>query len=292
MSASRGALSAGAAVAGGVVAALMAVAVWQVHLRQIDLQVQRTRATLKKLTLTGGIPPNQEVMNYLTARHAALERRYQHWLAVVAAPPLAEDAQADPQLYFQQQVHEVQRAIERLATARGAQPPEVLGLPKDLPPPDAVPRLLAQLALMQDATELLYAQGLQRVASMKIEDPTAAFEQGEGGPFLTQLPVRVRFAGSLTDMMKTLAAAQRATPMMDLLSLRLSATDAGDLDADLLLGRYLVSGAAANDASTLPAAPRAKPPTSHGRIEGRPKPSGPAKPERPASRTTERAPAR
>ena len=271
MTGRRGALPLGPLAIGGALLVAVGVAAWQLQLQQLDRRAQQKRAALKKLVLTGGIPPNQEVMNYLTARHTSLERRYAHWLDAVAAPPMAEEAQADPQLYFQQQVHEVQRTIERLATGRGVPVPEQLGLPKDLPPPDAVPRLLAQLALMQEATQLLYEQGVEKIASVKIEDPTAMAEREEAGAFLFQLPVRVRFTANLADLMKALGATERVRPLIDVLSLRVgTGTAAGAaLEVDALFARYLVSGASEPGAEK-PEPTRPRPPTGRKRETGKP----------------------
>jgi hypothetical protein len=114
-----GAMVAGAAVAGGVF--------WRLNLTAMDGQITTKTSALKKLVLSGRIPPNEEVMEYLTSRQDSLERRYQHWVERVASPQLAEAASADPQLYFQEQFHEVQRTLERLATARSMAAPEQLG---------------------------------------------------------------------------------------------------------------------------------------------------------------------
>ena len=226
----------------------------------IDQEIERKRAGLKHLHMSGHIPPNHEVIEYLTTRAAALEAQYQTALKVIAPPSSGVEGKADPQLYFQQRVHEVQRTLERLATARGIEPPEQLGVPKELPPSDAVPRLLVQLALIENAAELIIPQGISKLASVKVEDPQAVAPAGEKtGVFLTRLPVRLRLTCSLDVVAKILGIVDRARPLMDLQSLRVVTADthppqetqdqsqpsalqsSQGLDVELVLSRYLVT---------------------------------------------------
>ncbi|HLD78292.1 MAG TPA: GspMb/PilO family protein, partial [archaeon] len=189
---------------------------------------------------SGGIPPNQEAMDYLTSRDASLQRRYQHWLKRVAAMPPTEAATADPQLYFQEQLHEVQRTLERLAAARTMSVPAQLGFPKELPPPETVPRLLVQLSLIRDVAELVFAQGVTALASCKIEDPEPVAEQDGQELFLMRLPVRVRLTGSLAQLIKILGAIERVSPLIDLRAVQVVSADAPEqLEVDLVLARYL-----------------------------------------------------
>lgn len=229
-----------AAMTGGaVVASLIA---WRLNLQAVDRRIQLTRAGLKKLSLTHGIPPNQEVMDYLTARGAALEERYQSWLKAAMAPPLAEAALADPQLYFQEHLHEVQQMLERAATARSLPVPEQLGFPKELPPSDTVPRLLAQLSLINELTTLMFEQGVAKLSSFKIEDPEIVLEDGESRAFLMRLPVRVRLTSSLPQLMKVLGAVERSALLIDLRALRINPIAASDqLEAELVLSRSLLA---------------------------------------------------
>ena len=228
------------ALAGGL---LLAGAIgWWLNLRFIHEQIGETRAALKKSRLSGGVPPNQEVMDYLTSRHAALEQRYRDWLEVISAPPLAEAASADPQLYFQEQFHEVQRTLERFAAARGMAVPEQLGFPKELPPSDTVPRLLVQLSLIREAAELILKQGVSALSSLKIEDPQTVPETAGGEPFLTRLPVRVRLTASLPELMKVIGTIERARPLIDVRAIHLvNESSSGPLEVELLLARYLVA---------------------------------------------------
>ena len=256
--------------------ALAGIIGWRINLQSLDEQIKSKQGALKKLTLSGGILPNQEVMDYLVARQTALEQRYQRLVQTVAAPPVADAAKADPQLYFQEQFHEVQRTLERLAAARGIAVPEQLGFPKELPPSDTVPRLLVQLSLMQEAAEVILEQGITVLSSLKVEDPETVPDDENTGAFLIRLPVRVRFAGSLPSLLKVLSAIQRSSPLIDVRSLHLlpasmqsnapsaaapaqtnassptgqakapvqtvaKASNPDQLEVELLLARYLVS---------------------------------------------------
>jgi hypothetical protein len=229
----------GALVAG---AAMTGVVAWRFNLQGLESQIAAKQAALKKLVLSGGIPPNQGVMDYLTSRRAALEDRYQQWVQRVAAPPLAEAAKADPQLYFQQQFHEVQRTLERLATARGMPVPEQLGFPKELPPSDTVPRLLVQLALIQEAASVILEESVTALASLKVADPESVPVEQGGGTFLVRLPVRIRLTATLTQLMNILGAMERAAPLIEVraIGVQQSGADSGALEVELVLARYLV----------------------------------------------------
>ena len=238
----------GAMVAGAVLAGVFA---WRVTLQGIDQQIAAKRSAIRKLVLSGSLPPNQEVADYLAARQTTLEARYQLWLTSVATPPAADAAaQADPQLYFQEQFHEVQRALERLSAARGVSVPEQLGFPKELPPSDTVPRLLMQLSLMQEAAELVFEHQVSALNSLKVEDPQpVSGEEGEE-PFVMRLPVRVRLTASLPQLVKILGAIEQKRPLIDVRSLRVTGQPAGDaLEIELILARYLSLSATVSDAA-------------------------------------------
>lgn len=249
---------AGAMVAGAAVAGVIA---WRVQLSSIDRQIAEKRAALRKLAISGGVPPNEEVMGYLGVRESSLEQRYQHWLDLVASAPPVEAAAMDPQLYFQERLHDVQRTLERLTAARGMPMPEQLGFPKELPPSDTVPRLLAQLSLLEEAASWVLEQDVAALPSVKIEDPqTVDVEEGVEGVFLLRLPVRVRLRGSLSRVMRAVGAIERARPLIDVRMIRMlvasppaqaitpEPADGGrpgpsaseDLDVELTLSRYLV----------------------------------------------------
>lgn len=243
-----------------LVGAIGGGAAWIVAVQRADREVEQKRAGLKRLHMSGRIPPNREVVDYLATRTTALETEYQAALKLIASPPADIEGKADPQLYFQQRVHEVQRTLERLATARNIEPPEQLGVPKDLPPADAVPRLLVQLALIENAAELIVPQGISKLASVKLEDPQTVAPAGEkAGVFLTRLPVRLRLTCSLDVVTKILGIVDRARPLIDLQSLRVETAEASpppsteeqpqptavqgphELDVELVLSRYLVT---------------------------------------------------
>jgi len=230
------ALVAGAAIAG--------VISWRIDLQGLQQRIAGKQAAMKKLVLSGGIPPNRDVMSYFTSRQAALDTRYQARLSEVGAPPLAEAAKADPQLYFQEQVHEVQGILERLAAARGIPVPAQLGFPKELPPSDTVPRLLIQLSLIQELAELILEQGVTDLASLKVEDPEPVADEDTGGSFLMQLPVRIRMTATLPQIMSVLGAIHRVHPLIDVRAVRLAASPVPEsLDVEVLVARYLIVAA-------------------------------------------------
>ncbi|MBI3087729.1 MAG: hypothetical protein HYY91_02410 [Candidatus Omnitrophica bacterium] len=215
---------------------------WRVQAEALNQEIARKRSALKTLHLGGRLPPNREAVTYLTGRGTALDQQYAKAVRLIAMLPSADEAHADPQLYFQQRVHEVQRTLERLAAARGMPSPAQLGFPKDVPPADAVPRLLLQLELIEDAAELILAQDIAQLASVKVEDPQPMPANEEGADtFLMRLPVRLRLTCSLETLTNVLGVLDRAKPMADVQVLRLKSTDAGALDVELVLTRYLVT---------------------------------------------------
>jgi hypothetical protein len=235
-------------------AAIAGVISWRINLQGLQQQAAGKRAALKKLALSGGIPPNRDVMRYFTSRQAVLEDRYRARLHEVGAPPSAEAAAAaDPQLHFQEQMHETQRTLERLAAARGVPAPASLGLPKELPPSESVPRLLLQLSLIQELADLVFEQGVTGLASLKVEDPEPVADAQTEGPFLVRLPVRVRMTATLPHAVSVLGAIHRAHPLIDVRAIRFAASSAPEsLDVEVLATRYLV--ASASPASALPVA--------------------------------------
>lgn len=236
-------------------ATITAVAAWRLNVQAIDGQIKEKQSALKRLALSGRIPPNEDVMQYLTDRQAALERRDRTWVAMVASPPPPAAALADPQLYFQEQFHEVQRTLERLAAARTLPVPESLGFPKELPPKDTVPRLLVQLSLLQDTATLIFDQEVAALQSLKIEDPETVPDPERKGTALMRLPVRVRCSASLPQLMKMLAALQRTTPLIDVRAMTMASGSRPEtLDVEIVVARYLII-----DAPEREAAPDQKP---------------------------------
>lgn len=251
------------------VAALAGTAAWRVSLQAIDSQIAERRGALKRLGISGGIPPTQEVMDYLTSREAVLQERYRAALeAAASASPVAGAASADPQLYFQERFHEMQRMVERLSTARAMPAPELLGFPKELPPSDTVARLLIQVSVIQETAAMLLEQGVSQLGSFKIEDPETVPDEEHRGSFLLRVPVRVRFSATLPQVVKILAALERVRPLVDVRDIHLAQGAApGSLDGELLLARYLVIDANPPPAPAAPAvvgrrAGRRTPPTT------------------------------
>jgi len=237
------------AMVGGVL--LTGVALWQWNLQAMQARIHEKHAVLKKLLLSGKIPPNQNVMDYLSARQMALESKYRRWLAAITTPPLTAVVSADPQVHFQEQFHETQRTLERLATARNMKVPELLGFPKELPPTDTVPRLLAQLLLIQEVTKLMLEQGTDALVSCRVDDPETVLEQDEAEPFLRRVPIRVRLTSTLPALMNILGAIERVRPAIDVRALRIaSAPPSNHLEVELVLARYLVVAAEPQRAAT------------------------------------------
>ena len=231
----------GATALGAVAAGFVA---WQLHLNAMSSRIERMQGMLKKLTIAGRVPPNQEVLDYLVSRGEALNKQRERWEREAIVPVPAEASSSDPQLYFQERLHDIQRSLEKLAAARGLEPPEALGFPKELPPSDTVPRLLVQLTLIEDAAKLILAQEVDAVSSFKVEDPQPVAVEEDEDPFVVRLPVRVRLRARLPVMLSILGALQRTQPLIELYALRLSSEpDEKALEVELALARYLMPAA-------------------------------------------------
>ncbi len=219
---------------------------WWVQVQRLDHLAVEKRKGLKKLQVGDQVPPNQEVVDYFTTRTDALARRYEDALKRLTAGSVTSlvSGQGDPQLYFQQRLYEARGVLERTAKARGMEPPTLLGLPKELPPPDAVPRFLAQVGLMQEAGERIMAlKGVTQVVSLKAEDPQEldAIQKGDE-PFLMRVPVRVRVQGSIETMATLMALWTRAAPIVEVRELHVSATPVQQtLELECVLTQYLVT---------------------------------------------------
>ncbi|MBI4341349.1 MAG: hypothetical protein HY598_03610 [Candidatus Omnitrophica bacterium] len=218
-------------------AAALGAGAWRVSVRQLDERVEQRRSGLKRL-LVSKIPPNEEAAAYLSRRQQLLERAYRQWQDRVIVAVSDEAVGMDPQLSVQERFHEVQRQLTRLAAARKIAVPQVVGFPKELPPSESAPRLLVQLALIEEAASLMLGQGVVVLSSLKIEDPEVLPPPEEGaGSFLVRQPVRVHFSASLPQAVGVLEALSHAAPLIDVRSAKIvSATD--HLEVELLLARY------------------------------------------------------
>ncbi len=222
-------------------AVVLGAVVWRIHLHSLEEQIAQKKSALKRLSVSQGIAPTEDVFAYLKERDEALLKAYHQWLDRIVVADTAETASADLQLFFQERVHEVQRALERLAAGRNVAVPEMIGLPKELPPTETVPRLLAQLALAQAATGLILEQGTIPVSTIKLEDPEPVNGVDSRAVLLTRVPLRVRMTSTLPQLMRMLEAFGRARPLIDVRALRLVGGAQGTdlLESELLLARYL-----------------------------------------------------
>ena len=223
-----------------VTAAVFGFAVWHMHLHGLDEQIDQRQAAIKRLTVSQGIPPTEDVRTYLKQRDESLRRSYRQWLDRVVVGGIAEAATADPQLFFQERVHEVQRDLERLAAGRNVPVPEMIGLPKELPPTETVSRLLAQLGLTQAVATLILEQGAIPITTFKLEDPESVNSVEGRAVLLTRVPLRVRMRSTLPQLMRLMEACARARPLIDVRALRIaSGAQADRLEVEVLLARYL-----------------------------------------------------
>ena len=223
---------------------------WRFHLQTLDGLIRDKKRAMKKLSISGGIIPNQEVADYLRQRQTSIDARYQQWLKHVVVSPDSQAAVTDPQLYFREYFHEVERTLEKTAAARGVAVPERLGFPKELPPSDTVPRLLVQLSMIQEMGSMLIGGDLAQVASFKVEDPEP-MPLNDTDVSLMRLPLRIRLSATLPQLMQVMSSFEQAKPLVDLRLLRVAAEptlpeEQADkeqlLQVELIVSRYLLAG--------------------------------------------------
>ena len=228
------------------VGALVTFVFWHAAIQEMDRQIARKRSALKGLYVIGRLPPNQEVTEYLAGRTATLEAQYRDAVSLAGAPPAGLADVADPQLFFQQRVHEVQRLLERLAAGRETPVPAQLGFPKELPPADAVPRFLTQLALIESLGDrTMSLPGVSQVTSFKLEDPQPlpALEEGDES-FITLLPIRIKLTCTLDALAKLLGLLDQERPLMQMHGLRVGAPEPNAaLEVEFVLARASVDAA-------------------------------------------------
>ena len=209
----------------GVSALLVGVGigVWVWQMQTLDQAIAKKRGGLKSFYIGERLPPNRQVTDYFTDRLHAIETQYRIALSLITMNPTVstDEVRPNPQLFFQERVHEVSRTLERLAAARGIPPATQLGLPKELPPAEAVPRFLIQIGLIEELAEMLMTvPGVLQIESFKIEDPQGVEPLGdEQDSFLTRLSVRVRLGCTLEAIPLVLNVIDRARPLVDLQSL-------------------------------------------------------------------------
>ena len=236
--------------AGIVACAAGGVGAWW-QLQVMDRQIEDAVGSVKRLAVTQGIPPTSDVVQYLTARRQRLGEEYAAWQDRVVVPAVVRAG--DPQLHFQERVHDVQRTLERLATARALPVPELLGVPKELPPSDTVPRLLVQLQLIEETVTLLMERDRLVVRSVRIDDPEPMPSEEPGGLYLHRVPVRVQATAPIDTLMDVLQALGRQQPLVEVSALRVLAQDPGasgaapsartPLAIDVTVARYVAVGA-------------------------------------------------
>ncbi len=228
-------------------AATAAGLLWRLTVRGVEQEIAQHQRGLSSLHLSGRVPPNREVMAYLTRRMDALSAQYQQAVSLVAPSLPQRPGDDDPQLAFQERVHEVQRTLERLTTARGMSIPLQLGLPKELPPAETVPRFLLQLTLIEELAEVIMTvDGVSQLVSFKAEDPRAV-SAGEEAAFVTALPVHVHLSCALGALTTLLHLLDQAQPVMALQRMQVASSGAlsgtggpSSLDVELVVARYVV----------------------------------------------------
>ena len=248
-----------------LVSAVIAFVFWHATMQELNRQIARKRSGLKSLYIVGRLPPNREVTEYLAGRTAVLKALYDETVSVAgqSSDTLAREgaSAADPQLFFQERVHEVQRLLERLAAGRDSPVPAQLGFPKELPPPDAVPRFLTQLSLIESVGQrVMELPGVLQVTSFKVEDPQSlpTADQDEAS-FITLFPVRVKLTCSLDALAKVIGLLDEERPLIQVRSVRITAPDPeAALDVELVLARAGIDAALPDAAADSDAAPTGK----------------------------------
>jgi hypothetical protein len=215
---------------------------WKFSLQALDEEITQKRSSIKLLKVGGGLPPNQEVLDYLSKRTLALESDYKSLVGLLDSS-VNDSIGASPQLYFQQRLHDVSRLLEKMASARGIGVPQAIGFPKELPPPESVSRLLVQLALIEDVAKIVMADTASVLSSVKIEDPRPVPKTDEEKNFLIRVPVRIRLSCSVKSLAGMLGSVEGMKPITSLDGVRvrhLAEPLQEMVEVELELSRFLI----------------------------------------------------
>ena len=214
---------------------------WNESTQVLDAQLHQKVTRMRAQLLQGGIVPSPETYAFLYRRTQQLQEQYDRLLKTLDPPGQfnTEGAQ-DPGLYFREQLHTLEKRLEREATAKGIAVTSTFGFSDDLPSKERVPLLLRQLALVEVAATSLITEGAASIDLVRVLEPRTVADPRTHEPFLWELPLVVRARCRTPTLVKFLYHMQQATPLVAVpeVSLKEAQSDEEGLTADLLLVMY------------------------------------------------------
>ena len=188
---------------------------WRESTQVLDAELKQKLHRAQAQMIDGTLPPSPETYAFLHRRSQQLREQYERLQRLVDPPGRAstEGAQ-DAGLYFREQVHTLQKRLERETAAKGVPITTNFGFPDDLPSSERVPLLLRQLALVDTATTTFVAEGASAIELLRAMDPVPLEDPKTREPFLWQLPLVVRARCRTATLVKSLYRLQQAAPFV------------------------------------------------------------------------------
>lgn len=242
---------------GGVLLLFVAVIhlFWRESTQVLDAQLTQKLGRARAQMVGGALMPSPETYAFLHRRTQQLEEQYERLLAVLDPPGrVRTEGAQDAGLYFREQLHTLEKQLERQAAARNVAVTSQFGFPEDLPARERVPLLLRQLALMETAASTLITEGAQAIELLRAVDPVPVEDPATREPFLWELPVAVRLRCGTPTLVKFLYRLQQAAPLVAIpeISLKETQPEGGGLNVELLLVTYAAPEASPPRASGMP----------------------------------------
>ena len=214
---------------------------WRESTQVLNSQLKQRLARAQSQMVQGTLAPSPETYAFLHRRTQQLGEQYDHLLAVLDPPGRVstEDAQ-DLGLYFREQLHTLEKQLERKAAAKGMAVTSEFGFPEDLPSPERVPLLLRQLALVDAAASTFITEGALAIDLLRAMDPKPVEDPRTHEAFLWELPVVVRAHCATPTLVKFLYRMQQAGPLVAVpeISLKEARPTEEGLNVEVLLVTY------------------------------------------------------
>ncbi len=242
-------------VAIGVVVVAFALVIrlfWNESTQVLDAQLRQKVGRIQAQLLPGALVPSPETYAFLHRRTQQLQEQYDRLVKTLdPSGRVSTEGAQDPGLYFREQLHTLEKRLERAAAAKSITVTSTFGFSEDLPSKERVPLLLRQLALVDAAATSLVTEGAASIDLLRVLEPRTVADPQSHEPFLWELPLVVRARCRTPALVKFLYHMQQATPLVAVPEISLKEAPPGEegLTVELLLVTY-----ASPEASPMPAA--------------------------------------
>ncbi len=214
---------------------------WHESTHVLDAQLKQKLTRAKAQMIDDTLVPAPETYAFLHRRAQQLDDQYQQLLRVLDPPGrVSTEGAQDAGLFFREQLHTLQKRLEREAATKGIAVTTTFGFPEDLPAPERVPLLLRQLDLVDTVTSTFITEGASTIGLLRVLDPAPMEDPKTREPFLWQLPLVVRARCRTASLVKSLYRLQQASPLVTVADINVKAAQPAEegLQVELLLLTY------------------------------------------------------